>query len=173
MTTGTPTDDLAAWWREVGDGLRRLEDALAAVGRDPAAVPKYLSLDAAGVYALSSVAYLTDAAGRAGDLGFTDVITHWPRPEGPYAGHESVLAAAAADLLPSVSHQSAALATARSADEERQRVGHAGGLLLAIDLDPHPDRRERSEVGLLDVRQRRLGADRRAGEHRRGEANPV
>ncbi len=99
VTTGTPTDDLAAWWREVGDALRRLEDALAAIGRDPAAVPKYLSLDAAGVYALSSVGYLTDAAGHAGDLGFTDVITHWPRPEGPYAGHESVLAAAAADLL--------------------------------------------------------------------------
>ena len=99
VTTGTPTDDLAAWWREVGDALRRLEDALDAVGRDPAAVPKYLSLDAAGVYALSSVGYLTDAAGRAGDLGFTDVITHWPRPDGPYAGQESVLAAAAADLL--------------------------------------------------------------------------
>jgi len=100
VTTGTPTDELPAWWRDVGDALRRLEDALAAVGRDPAAVPKYLSLDAAGVFALSSVAYLTDAAGRAGELGFTDVITHWPRPDGPYAGQESVLAAAAAELLP-------------------------------------------------------------------------
>jgi alkanesulfonate monooxygenase SsuD/methylene tetrahydromethanopterin reductase-like flavin-dependent oxidoreductase (luciferase family) len=100
VTTGSASGDLAAWWREVGDGLRRLDDALTAAGRDPAAVPKYLSLDAAGVYALSSVAYLTDAAGRAGGLGFTDVITHWPRPDGPYAGQESVLAAAAAELLP-------------------------------------------------------------------------
>jgi alkanesulfonate monooxygenase SsuD/methylene tetrahydromethanopterin reductase-like flavin-dependent oxidoreductase (luciferase family) len=100
VTTGRQTDDLAAWWRGVGDGLRRLDDALTEAGRDPAAVPKYLSLDAAGVYALSSAEYLADAAGRAGDLGFTDVITHWPRPDGPYAGQESVLEAAAAQLLP-------------------------------------------------------------------------
>jgi alkanesulfonate monooxygenase SsuD/methylene tetrahydromethanopterin reductase-like flavin-dependent oxidoreductase (luciferase family) len=100
VTTGSPADDLAGWWRGVGDALRRLEDALAAAGRDPAALPKYVSLDAAGVYALSSVGCLADAAGRAGDLGFTDVITHWPRPDGPYVGQESVLAAAAADLLP-------------------------------------------------------------------------
>jgi alkanesulfonate monooxygenase SsuD/methylene tetrahydromethanopterin reductase-like flavin-dependent oxidoreductase (luciferase family) len=99
VTTGNPSDDVAAWWRSVGDALRRFEDALASAGRDPGAAPKYLSLDAAGIYALSSVAYLTDAAGRGGDLGFTDVITHWPRPDGPYAGQESVLSAAAADLL--------------------------------------------------------------------------
>src|SRR5215475_665479 len=47
--------------------------------------------DAAGVYALSSVGCFTDAVGRAGELGFTDVVTHWPRPAGPYAGMESVL----------------------------------------------------------------------------------
>src|SRR5580693_7568550 len=99
VTTGGPANDLAAWWRGVGEAARRLDDALTAAGRDPAAVPRYLSLDAAGVYALSSVAYLADAAGRAGDLGFTDIITHWPRPDGPYAGQESVLADAAAALL--------------------------------------------------------------------------
>ena len=101
VTTGRPSEDLGTWWRGVGDGLRRFEDALAQAGRAPEAVPKYLSLDAAGVYALSSVAYLADAAGRAGELGFTDVITHWPRPDGPYAGQESVLEAAVAQLLPS------------------------------------------------------------------------
>ena len=62
-------------------------------------MPKYVSLDAAGPYALSSVAYLTDAAGRAADLGYTDVIVHWPRPDGPYAGDERVLDAVAAELL--------------------------------------------------------------------------
>ena len=99
VTTGTPSDDLDAWWRGVGDGSRRLDDALAAAGRDPGTVPRFVSLDAAGVYALSSVGYLADAAGRAGELGFTDVVTHWPRPDGPYAGRESVLEAAAAELL--------------------------------------------------------------------------
>jgi hypothetical protein len=62
-------------------------------------VPRYLSLDAAGVYALSSVGYFADVTGRAGELGFTDVVTHWPRPDGPYAGRESVLAAAAEQLV--------------------------------------------------------------------------
>jgi alkanesulfonate monooxygenase SsuD/methylene tetrahydromethanopterin reductase-like flavin-dependent oxidoreductase (luciferase family) len=99
VTTGRPSDDLAAWWRGVGAGLRRLDEALIAVGRDAARVPKYLSVDAAGVYGLSSVGYFADAAGRAAELGFTDVVTHWPRPDGPYAGRESVLAAAAAELL--------------------------------------------------------------------------
>jgi alkanesulfonate monooxygenase SsuD/methylene tetrahydromethanopterin reductase-like flavin-dependent oxidoreductase (luciferase family) len=101
VTTGSHSDELSSWWLSAGDGIRRFEDALEAVGREPASVPKYLSLDAAGPYALSSVTYLTDAAGRAADLGFTDVIVHWPRPDGPYAGDESVLETVAADLLAS------------------------------------------------------------------------
>jgi alkanesulfonate monooxygenase SsuD/methylene tetrahydromethanopterin reductase-like flavin-dependent oxidoreductase (luciferase family) len=104
VTTGRPAGaavaDVGRWWRGVADTRRWLEDALLAAGRDPAAMRKYLSLDASGVYALSSVACLTDAVGRAGELGFTDVITHWPRRAGPYAGEESVLAAVAADVLP-------------------------------------------------------------------------
>ncbi len=33
--------------------------------------------------------------GRAADLGFTDVVAHWPREDGIYAGDESVLEAVA------------------------------------------------------------------------------
>ena len=33
-----------------------------------------------------------------GELGFTDVITHWPRPDGPYAGDVRVLETVAATL---------------------------------------------------------------------------
>jgi alkanesulfonate monooxygenase SsuD/methylene tetrahydromethanopterin reductase-like flavin-dependent oxidoreductase (luciferase family) len=98
VTTGAPADDLPGWWRSVGDQVREFEDALAAAGRVPAEVPRYLSLDASGSYALSSAGYFADAAGRAGELGFTDVITHWPRPADPYAGDESVLAAAASEF---------------------------------------------------------------------------
>jgi alkanesulfonate monooxygenase SsuD/methylene tetrahydromethanopterin reductase-like flavin-dependent oxidoreductase (luciferase family) len=99
VTTGMQSDDVGGWWLSVGDAIRRFEDALAGVNREPARVPKYISLDAAGPYSLSSLAYLTDAAGRAADLGFTDVIIHWPRSDGPYAGEEDVLEAAAANLL--------------------------------------------------------------------------
>jgi hypothetical protein len=61
-------------------------------------VRRYLSLDASGTFALTSQDYFDDAVGRAAQLGFTDVITHWPRPEGPYAGDESVLEAVAARI---------------------------------------------------------------------------
>jgi len=99
VTTGKPSDDPEAWWRGVGARLRMLDGALTEAGRNPATVPRCLSLDASGVYALSSVDCFADAAGRAGELGFTDVVTHWPRPDGPYVGQESVLAAAAAQLV--------------------------------------------------------------------------
>jgi alkanesulfonate monooxygenase SsuD/methylene tetrahydromethanopterin reductase-like flavin-dependent oxidoreductase (luciferase family) len=99
VTTGGPAADLAAWWRLVGDGIARFADALTAAGRDPAAVPKYLSVDASGVFALRSAAYFAEVAGHAAKLGFTDVLTHYPRPAGPYAGDESVLEAVAAEVL--------------------------------------------------------------------------
>jgi alkanesulfonate monooxygenase SsuD/methylene tetrahydromethanopterin reductase-like flavin-dependent oxidoreductase (luciferase family) len=99
VTIGTRNAGLDAWWRSVADGARRFDDALAAAGRAPADVRRYVSLDASPVYSLSSAGYFADAAGRARELGFTDVISHWPRPAGPYAGDEAVLdAIAAADL---------------------------------------------------------------------------
>jgi alkanesulfonate monooxygenase SsuD/methylene tetrahydromethanopterin reductase-like flavin-dependent oxidoreductase (luciferase family) len=100
-TGGGPAAELDVWWRRVGDGIARLTDALTAAGRDPAAVPKYLSVDASGVFALRSAAYFAEVAGHAAELGFTDVITHYPRPDEPYAGDESVLEAVAADVLAS------------------------------------------------------------------------
>jgi alkanesulfonate monooxygenase SsuD/methylene tetrahydromethanopterin reductase-like flavin-dependent oxidoreductase (luciferase family) len=99
VTIGTKADDLGKWWDSVADGMHRLEDALGGAGRDPATVPKYVQLDAAPVFSLSSAAFFADAVGRAGQLGFTDVITHWPRPDGPYAGDEAVLEAVAADVV--------------------------------------------------------------------------
>ena len=47
-------------------------------------------------YALESVELYAEMSGRAAELGFTDVVTHWPRPDGPYAGSEATLEAAAA-----------------------------------------------------------------------------
>lgn len=96
VTTGAPAGGLAAWWQSVAAAARQLDAALAGVGRPPARLPRYLSLDASGTFALSSKDYFDDAVGKAAELGFTDVITHWPRPEGPYAGDESVLEAVAA-----------------------------------------------------------------------------
>ncbi len=99
VTSGARGVSLEEWWHAVGELARRFDAALAAAGRDAAAVDRYLSLDAAPVFSLSSVAAFADAAGRAAALGFTDVITHWPRPDGPYAGREAVLDAVAAEHL--------------------------------------------------------------------------
>jgi alkanesulfonate monooxygenase SsuD/methylene tetrahydromethanopterin reductase-like flavin-dependent oxidoreductase (luciferase family) len=99
VTTGTRRDSPAEWWRSVAEAAARFDEALAAAGRAPDQVRRYLSLDASGTYALSSAACFAEAAGRAGELGFTDVITHWPRPSGWYAGEESVLEMVAAEIV--------------------------------------------------------------------------
>ncbi|MGC4941287.1 LLM class flavin-dependent oxidoreductase [Kribbella sp. DT2] len=94
VTTGGKADDLDSWWGSVTDLSHRLDDVLE--GR---AFDRYLSLDSQ-VYALTSADAFEDAVGRAAALGFTDVITHWPRAEGVYAGTETVLGQVAGDVMP-------------------------------------------------------------------------
>ncbi len=95
VTTGGAKDSLGVWWRGVADNARRFADALRSEDRDPASVSRYLSLDAAPGYSVASVDAFADAAGRAHELGFTDVISHWPRSQGWYAGSEATLEAVA------------------------------------------------------------------------------
>jgi alkanesulfonate monooxygenase SsuD/methylene tetrahydromethanopterin reductase-like flavin-dependent oxidoreductase (luciferase family) len=90
-TTGPEGVEAEQWWDKVSELVSRLEDAAAAAGRNPESIDRYLSLDSGGDYSLRSVGAFEDAVGRAGDLGFTDVVAHWPRREGIYAGSESVL----------------------------------------------------------------------------------
>ena len=99
-TTGTtrPEEGQEAWWRGVADVAARFDDALAQAGRSAARVDRYLSLDSGAVFSLTSREAFADAAGRAAQLGFTDVVTHWPREQGPYAGDVRVLEQVAADL---------------------------------------------------------------------------
>ena len=100
ITTGPGTDDLDQWWSVVAESSARFTEAVIEAGRDPSTVDKYVLLDGAPVFSLSSVGAFTDAVGRAGDAGFTDVVTHWPRPSSWYAGDEAVLEQVAADVLP-------------------------------------------------------------------------
>ncbi|TFC93765.1 LLM class flavin-dependent oxidoreductase [Cryobacterium sinapicolor] len=96
VTTGADGAVGADWWATVAGLTRRLEDTAFAAGRDPATIDRYLSLDSGGGYSLQSIGAFEDAVGRAAELGFTDVISHWPRAEGIYAGTETVLQQAAA-----------------------------------------------------------------------------
>lgn len=100
VTTGRPADSQEEWWRSVRELADRFTDAVRAAGRDQGDVRRYLSLDAAPVYSLSSLGAFADAAGRAAELGFTDVVVHWPRSGSPYQGREAVLEQVAEDLLP-------------------------------------------------------------------------
>lgn len=98
VTTGGDSTDAAAWWRRVAELSLRLDEACADAGRDPLSISRTLSLDAEGRYSLESVNAFEDAAGYAADYGYTDVVSHWPRANGIYAGDESVLDEVAARL---------------------------------------------------------------------------
>jgi alkanesulfonate monooxygenase SsuD/methylene tetrahydromethanopterin reductase-like flavin-dependent oxidoreductase (luciferase family) len=92
-TTGPESTDAGTeqWWASVTGLTERFEDIARQAGRDPGAVDRYLNLDSAPVLSVSSIGAFTDAAGRAAGLGFTDVLVHWPRPEGIYAADDAVL----------------------------------------------------------------------------------
>jgi alkanesulfonate monooxygenase SsuD/methylene tetrahydromethanopterin reductase-like flavin-dependent oxidoreductase (luciferase family) len=94
VTTGGKAEDLETWYAAVADLSHRMDDLLEGRPFD-----RYLSLDS-NQYSLTSVAAFEDAVGRAAELGFTDVIAHWPRAEGVYAGTEDTIDQVAAEVIP-------------------------------------------------------------------------
>jgi alkanesulfonate monooxygenase SsuD/methylene tetrahydromethanopterin reductase-like flavin-dependent oxidoreductase (luciferase family) len=100
VTTGPKVEALDQWWAALVELGGRLDEALAKAGRDSATLERHLNLDSSPQFALSSVGAFQEMVGRAGELGFTDVITHWPRPDGPYAGDVSVLERVASEVIP-------------------------------------------------------------------------
>ncbi len=102
VTTGVtrPEDGEGAWWAALPGACERLADALRTEGRDPTTVERYLSVDSSGAFGLDSVEHLRDVLGRAGALGFDEVVVHRPRPDGVYAGDLRVLEQVATDVLP-------------------------------------------------------------------------
>src|SRR4051794_22918669 len=82
VTMGGEADgDLETWWSSVAELARRYEGT----------GDRYLMLDSAPRFSLSSASFFEEQLGRARELGFTDAITHWPRPSSWYAGDEAVL----------------------------------------------------------------------------------
>jgi alkanesulfonate monooxygenase SsuD/methylene tetrahydromethanopterin reductase-like flavin-dependent oxidoreductase (luciferase family) len=94
VTTGVKSPDFDTWFATVVDLSHRMDDVLE--GRP---LDRYLALDSAR-FSLSSVDAFEDIVGRASELGFTDVISHWPRAEGVYAGSEDVLEQVATEVIP-------------------------------------------------------------------------
>jgi alkanesulfonate monooxygenase SsuD/methylene tetrahydromethanopterin reductase-like flavin-dependent oxidoreductase (luciferase family) len=102
VTTGSETDDMAAWWSAVAEITGRFDDVLTAEGRALGTIDRFLNLDAAPETVLTSVEYFRDVLGRAGELGFTDVTVPWPRHDGVYAGSEQLVEDIAAEVLPAL-----------------------------------------------------------------------
>ncbi|HEX3591010.1 MAG TPA: LLM class flavin-dependent oxidoreductase [Pseudonocardiaceae bacterium] len=101
-TTGPRTEDEGEWWAGVAERADRLATAMADADRAAHTVRRYLSLDSSPRYSMSSVSCFADMVGKAADLGFTDVVAHWPRTDGYFAGRESVVEDVAADVLPTL-----------------------------------------------------------------------
>lgn len=86
LTNGRPADEPGTWWAGVAELAVRFADLPGTEGMD-----RYLSLDNSPQFSLSSIGVFDELVGRAEQLGFTDVIVHWPRPDGPYAGDPAIL----------------------------------------------------------------------------------
>jgi alkanesulfonate monooxygenase SsuD/methylene tetrahydromethanopterin reductase-like flavin-dependent oxidoreductase (luciferase family) len=100
VTTGAQALDSAEqWWRSVATASTAFDATLADAGRSRDDVDRYLNLDSSPTYSMSSADAFADAVGRARELGFTDVVAHWPRASSWYAGDEKVLETVAG-LLP-------------------------------------------------------------------------
>ena len=100
VTTGPRADSLDSWFGALAESSAVIGEALETGGRDGATFARYLILDTGPRFSLESPGLFEEMAGRAAALGFTDVITHWPRPEAPYAGSRDVLETVAATVLP-------------------------------------------------------------------------
>ena len=98
VTTGPDGVSVEEWWQGIAELTHRLDDAAEAAGRDPLSIDRVLSLDDDARYSLASIDVFEEMTGRAAELGFTDVISHWPRRDGIYAGSEDVLVEAAARI---------------------------------------------------------------------------
>jgi alkanesulfonate monooxygenase SsuD/methylene tetrahydromethanopterin reductase-like flavin-dependent oxidoreductase (luciferase family) len=79
----------------------RLEEACAALGRDPTEIDSTYLIGNTDERPLASVGAFVDFAGRAEELGFTDLVFHHPRPDDPvWTEPEAIVERLATEALP-------------------------------------------------------------------------
>jgi alkanesulfonate monooxygenase SsuD/methylene tetrahydromethanopterin reductase-like flavin-dependent oxidoreductase (luciferase family) len=86
ITYGSTTGDdrsPAATERAVREQAARLDDACAAIGRDPASLQRFYLIGNTDERPLASVEAFRAFVGRYEALGFTDIVFHDPRPGDP------------------------------------------------------------------------------------------
>jgi alkanesulfonate monooxygenase SsuD/methylene tetrahydromethanopterin reductase-like flavin-dependent oxidoreductase (luciferase family) len=85
---GTPEQSVHA----IGGQVEKLADACAAIGRDVAGIDKILltGFTPDRGRPLESLGAFVDFAGRHQELGFTEIVIHWPVPDSVFATDEKV-----------------------------------------------------------------------------------
>lgn len=72
--------------RVVARQAARLDEACAAVGRDPASLQRLVLTGFQLDPGLGSTEQFLDLVGSYAEVSVTDVVVHWPRPSDPFAG---------------------------------------------------------------------------------------
>lgn len=81
--------------------VSRLDDACAAIGRDPSTIRRIYLIGNTRERPLASVAAFDDFVGRYAALGFTDLVFHHPRADDPvWDEPEAMVEAIATEVLP-------------------------------------------------------------------------
>ena len=75
----------------IAQQLRRFERVCEAEGRDPAECDKLVLTGPRLDSGLRSIEEFRTVVAAYESVGVTDLVVHWPRPEQPYAGQESIL----------------------------------------------------------------------------------
>ncbi len=79
----------------------RLDDACAAIGRDPATLQRIFLIGNGDERPLASAAAFDDFVGRYAEIGFTDLVFHHPRADDPvWDEPEAIVDQIAIDVLP-------------------------------------------------------------------------
>lgn len=86
--SGTPEQSFQA----IRGQVEKLSDACAAIGRDVAGLDKVLltGFTPERSRVLESLDAFVDFAGRHQELGFTEIVVHWPIPDSDFAADEKV-----------------------------------------------------------------------------------
>jgi alkanesulfonate monooxygenase SsuD/methylene tetrahydromethanopterin reductase-like flavin-dependent oxidoreductase (luciferase family) len=96
MGTAARDADAGTWWAGAREASERCHEAMSEAGRPANSMARYLNLEVLTT-SMTSIEQFRDNVGRAAELGYTDVVIAWPRPDGPFAGDEKVLEEIAAD----------------------------------------------------------------------------
>jgi alkanesulfonate monooxygenase SsuD/methylene tetrahydromethanopterin reductase-like flavin-dependent oxidoreductase (luciferase family) len=85
----------------VREQIAQLDDICAKLGRDPASLRRLVVTGPNLDGGLGSIEAFRDTTGRYADLGVTDLVVHWPRRDGPYAGELNTFERIILDSVPS------------------------------------------------------------------------